>query len=284
MDLPTEPTTTEHTRTPGISSNQPKSHSKTPSPVKDPYADVEIRDLCSILKDVDPKATALGYLSDQDQQRYELRPLTEDGASLGNHELISLGKLLATDGLVRLTRQKRYKVACILASSLLQLQNTPWLGGNLSKNNVFFYHQGNEVLAGHPYISHSFSSTKSPTQTSSENTTSWLQDHAPPRANLSSLGILLLELCWNQAIENQTELRKKHLSSDGQAIEGTDYLTAIDWLDKDKVDEEEPKMLPIIKWCIFCAFEGKPNWADTKFTQAVYANVVRPLEMLVAPT
>jgi hypothetical protein len=279
VDLPAEPKLTTLAKTPTTPSDQSASLPNILPPAEEGYLDVEIQDLCSTLKDLDLKATRLGYLSDQENQKHELHFLTEELASPGSLELISLRRLLVTDGDVRLTRQKRYKVACILASSLLQLQTTPWLRGNLTKNNIFFYHQGSEVLVDQPYISHSFLSTKS-CHRSLGDSVAEVQSHAPPRGNLNSLGIL--ELCWGQAIENQTELRRKHLSSDGRAIEGTDYLTAIDWLDT--VDEEEPKMLPIIKWCIFCLFEGKPNWADTKFTQAVYANVVRPLEMLVAPT
>jgi hypothetical protein len=279
---PAEPKVTTLTKTSKTSTNQSGPLPNILPPAEESWPNVEIHDLCSTLKDVGPKATGLGYLPDHENQRHELRCLTEDVAEPGNLELISLGKLLAKDGHVRLSRQKRYKVACTLASSLLQLQTTPWLSGTLTKNDVFFYHQGNEVLVEQPYISHSFHSTKNTTHSSPGNSTAGLQSNTLPRASLSSLGILLLELCWGQAIENQTKLRKKHLSSDGRAIEGTDYLTAIDWLDM--VDEEEPKMLPIIKWCIFCLFEGKPNWADTKFTQAVYTNVLRPLEMLVAPT
>jgi hypothetical protein len=284
VDLPAESKSTILTKTPttpATPSKQSASVPKIPPSAEEVCPDVEIHDLCSTLKDLDPKAPRLGYLSDQENQRHELRCLTEEVASPGSLELISLTKLLATDGNVRLTRQKRYKVASILASSLLQLQTTPWLRGNLTKNDIFFYHQGSEVLVDQPYISHSFISTKS-CHRSLGDAVAEAQSHTPPRANLSSLGILLLELCWGQAIEHQTELRKKHLSSDGRAIGGTDYLTAIDWLDM--VDEEEPKMLPIIKWCVFCLFDGKPNWTDMKFTQAVYANVVQPLEVLMVPT
>ncbi|RDL39879.1 Uncharacterized protein BP5553_04219 [Venustampulla echinocandica] len=278
MDLLAEPEDTTRTKTPTTSFSQPESLPQMTSPAEESCADVEINDLCSALKDLSPKATRLGYLSDHEKQRHELCCLTEEVADSRSFEVISLEKLLATDGHLRLTRQKRYKVACILASSLLQLQTTPWLSGNLNKSNILFYYHGSEVLIDQPYINHSFSSTKN-SNCSSENMTTEDQTHTQPRANLSSFGILLLELCWGQAIESQTNLRKKHLSSDGQAIGGTDFLTAIDWLDT--VDEEEPRMSPIIKWCIFGLFDRKLNWADTKFTQAVYINVARPLEMLV---
>jgi len=196
-------------------------------------------------------------------------------------EEISLEKLLNNNGHLKLSRQKRYKIASIAASSLLQLQATPWLSEHLEKKHIFFYYQGSDVFVEEPYISHDFAATK-PDELSTEAPKASEAPRVLPRKTLSSLGILLLELCFGEAIENQTELRKGHLSSDEKALEGTDYLTAIEWLDK--VAEDEPKMSPIIKWCIFCLFEGKPNWADTKFTQAVYASVVQPLEMLVVPS
>ncbi|KUJ19144.1 uncharacterized protein LY89DRAFT_683078 [Mollisia scopiformis] len=277
MDLPAEakdpgsgPTSTP--------SNQHVSFPDTPSVPEETSAEVEIGDLCSTLRDLDPKATKLGYLSDHEKRMHEITCLTEAVIDSANLDLISLEELLAKDGHIRLTRQKRYKVACILASSLLQLETTPWLRGSLDKEKILFYHNGTEVMVDQPYLSHSFPSTKA-THCPSGETTTETQNINSPRASLSSLGILLLELCWGQTIESQTNLRNKHLSSDGKAIGGTDYLTAIDWLDT--VDEEEPRMGPIIKWCIFCLYEGKPNWADSNFTQAVYTNVVRPLEMLV---
>jgi hypothetical protein len=243
------------------------------------HADAEIKDLCSTLRGVNPTTTGLGYLFDHEKQKHELSCLAQKVEGSESLDLISLDKLLAIDGYLRLTSQERYKIASVLASSVLQLQTTPWLRKNLNKNSIFFYHDGDNILVDQPYISHSFPSIKTSNRPSG-NAADESQNNTPPRESLSSLGILLLELCCGQAIENQTDLRKRHLSSDGQAIGGTDYLTAIDWLDT--VHEVEPRMLPIIKWCIFCLFEGKPNWADTKFTQAVYANVMRPLEMLVA--
>ncbi|KAF4631574.1 hypothetical protein G7Y89_g6550 [Cudoniella acicularis] len=279
-DLPTkhEENSQIQSTTPNL---KPPAPPKISLPADQSSTDVEISDLCSVLKGLDPSAKSLGYLSDRKNRRHELCCLTQEVPDPEIFDLVGLEKLLAVEGKLRLTRQKRYKVACILASSLLQLQTTPWLSGNLNKQSILFYYQENEVLADQPYISHSFPSTKSchgSTGTTSENE----KNLSSPRVALSSLGILLLELCWGQSIEDQTNLRKRHLSSDGKAIEGTDYLTAIDWLDT--VDEEEPKMVPIIKWCIFCLYSGKPNWTDTKFTQAVYVNVVRPLELLVAPT
>jgi hypothetical protein len=273
-DLPPEAVNTDFVK-PSIDSFKEQKGPATPPSASEENltTDIKIDSLCSTLKTPDLDIDYLGYLSDDEHQQHEFRLLKDTTSSSQTLEETSLEGLLANKGQMTLSRQKRYKIASILASSLLQLQNTPWLAENLEKKNILFYRKGSDVLVEEPFINHSFTPTKAYQDEKTD------VSRTLPRKTLSSLGILLLELCFGDAIENQTELRKSHLSSDGKALEGTDYLTAIEWLDK--VAEEEPKMAPIIKWCIFCLFEGKPNWSDTTFTQAVYSSVVQPLEMLV---
>lgn len=110
-----------------------------------------------------------------------------------------------------------------MASSLLQLHATPWLTEKLEKKHILFYYQGSDILAEEPYISHKFVALKLGDSVPQEpKTTELLRIH--PRKTLSSLGILLLELCFGEAIENHQSLRKVYLSSDGKALEGTGYF------------------------------------------------------------
>lgn len=283
-DLPTEPKNAEGAKHCLDASQQSCLVTSPPPPPltkERPDVNIKINDLCSTMKGLDPDVEFFGCLSDNEHQEHEVRWIKDTRQvppSLGE---ISLERLLTSNGHLKLSRQKRYKLASIVASSLLQLHATPWLTEKLEKKNIFFYHQGPDILAEEPYISHKFVALKPGDSVPQEpNTTGVLPMN--PRKTLPCLGILLLELCFGEAIENQQSLRKAHLSSDGKALEGTDYLCAIDWLEM--VAEEEPKMEPIIRWCIFCPLNGKLNWEDTTFTQAVYACVVQPLEMLVVPT
>ncbi|KAB8300152.1 hypothetical protein EYC80_000379 [Monilinia laxa] len=98
------------------------------------------------------------------------------------------------------------------------------------------------------------------------------------KKSLSDLGIVLLELCCGQRIEEQP-IRQSYLV-DGKAHDSTNYLTALEWADA--VCEQEPELEPVIKSCMFCIFEEKANWDNPRFTQAVYASVVEPLEKIVA--
>ena len=238
---------------------------------------VQINDLCSTLWSSEVGNVCLGYLRDDQRRCYELHCVDSTHTPQGNNGPITLETLLMNRGEMRLSRTARYQIASIVASSLLQLETTPWLAGKLEKKNIIFYKQNSKVLFEQPYISQSFRSTRSP-QTPPESSKTGLSARFATRDSLSSLGILLLELCFGETIESQ-DLRKSHMGQDGQPLGGTDYLTARDWAEM--VYEEEPALESIIRCCVFCTFEEKADWGNENFTQAVYANVVEPLERLV---
>ncbi|THV45742.1 hypothetical protein BGAL_0455g00080 [Botrytis galanthina] len=94
---------------------------------------------------------------------------------------------------------------------------------------------------------------------------------------LKDLDIVLLELCFGQRIEEQSIWQD--FLVDGKEHASTNYLTALEWADS--VFEQEPALEHVIKCCLFCIFEEEANWDNLRFTQAVYANVVEPLEKKV---
>lgn len=240
--------------------------------------DVEIKDLCSRLSTKEI-CHCLGYICDDKRTQRLLCPAQEDELRVGEFSYISLAALLQGQGDSRLTRHERYNIASILASSLLQLQSTPWLAEKMEKNNIFFCRQDNKVFVDRPYIRHSFASLKSSQPCSNATTQPSLSPGFMARNSLSNLGILLLELCFGQPIESQA-IRKIYLGPDGKPHNSTDYMTALLWADM--VYEEDPALEHIVKCCVFCIFEEKPDWNNKKFTRAVYNSVVEPLEKIIA--
>ena len=214
--------------------------------------EVEIKDLCLRLSANEP-CHCLGYICDEKQRQHLLHPAQVSELRVGDFCYISLASLLQGQSNSRLTRHERYKVASILASSLLQLQSTPWLAEKMEKNNIFFCKQDNRVFVDRPYIRHSFPSLKSCQPCSNKE-----QPLLPPgflaRNSLSNLGILLLELCFGQPIESQA-FRNIYLGPDGKPHNSTDYMTALYWADM--VCEEDPALEHIVKCCVFCIFEEK---------------------------
>ncbi|RDW77567.1 hypothetical protein BP6252_05620 [Coleophoma cylindrospora] len=241
-----------------------------------------IEDLCSTLC-ADVAASRFGYLLDEENRKHKLQILKTWPESLDSEQfthgaskcqLISLEKLLDGQSRFRMSRQDRYKIANVLASSLLQLQTTPWIANQLEKQNIMFYHNEGKVFLEHPYIRHDFSSVGLCPKSQSTDP----RDRFIVRNSLNGLGILLLELCFGQSIETQ-EVWKEHLGSDGHAHPGTRYLAARDWAEL--VYGEDPALQHIIKRCVLCLFEEKADWGSKKFVQAVYASIVSPLDKIV---
>lgn len=243
--------------------------------------ETEIEDLCSTLETSDPNISCLGYLCSPDRHRHEFRSIRDNQKVSETSQLISLDQLLSrsTNAQMEFTRKQRYRLAVILASSLLQLQTTPWLTQNMEKKDIFLECLGREVMTEQPYICHLFPSIKYP----SASTSPVIPDAITPtarfsaKASLNQLGILLLELCFGRAIEEQTHIREEFLFN-GQPHNQTDILTAREWI-SDVEFEAGPEFRNAIKCCF--DFDVKPNWNDTKFTQSIHAGVVQPLKQIL---
>ena len=234
---------------------------------------MEIKDLCSLLRASNTDMNCIGYLPDDEQHLHELVRAQE--STLNNHmSVISLEALLR-DNERGFSRQQRHKIASIVASSMLQLQNTPWLAQKFGKQDVLFYKQGSTIHSDYPFIRHSFTSSKSSQANATHRTSPTARYLA--RDSLSNLGIVLLEICYGQVIEDQP-IRTKYLTN-GMPHEFTNFMTARDWAET--VSEQEPEWEHVIRCCISCMFEEKADWENKKFTAAVYESVVEPLEKMV---
>jgi hypothetical protein len=211
-------------------------------------------------------------LVDDQNCKFEVKVLPE--FDVYDKALVSLDTLLRSNDDSKLSRHQRYQIASILASSVLQLQSTPWLTERLDKRHILFSKRGVNIVPEHPYIRHSFGSANA-TQLVPRSVMNQAELRFAVRNSLSSLGIVLLELCFGQVIENHSSW-STHLGTDGRPHGSTDYMTARDWVDS--VSHEDPDFDNVIKHCIFCMFHEKADWNNKKFTSAVYCNVVGPLE------
>ncbi|KAE8448823.1 hypothetical protein EG329_008825 [Mollisiaceae sp. DMI_Dod_QoI] len=239
-------------------------------------SDLEIKDLCSRLRCLRTNSACLGYLVDDEQQFHELVTVVKGIKEANNNTYISLETLIRDTQITGFNRRERHKTASILASSLLQLQTTPWLPETFGKENIFFYKQDATIFFDHPFVRHSFTSTKTCQISTCAGQTSPGARFAA-RNSLNNLGIVLLEICYGQAIEDQA-IRKRYLGPDGKPHEYTNFMTARDWAES--VGEQEPEWENIIRCCISCMFEEKADWGNRKFTATVYESVVEPLEKM----
>ncbi|KAF7927495.1 uncharacterized protein EAE98_005877 [Botrytis deweyae] len=140
------------------SSDSPSSSIQVSSTVLN---EIEIHNLCETVYNFDITCNSyLGYLPADHLERHEFRDSDDSVTSRAFYrdKFVSLETILSKpDKFSPLNRYERYKVAYILASSLLQLQNAPWLTGNLQKRHILFLCDWNKhkILIDQPNFSHS---------------------------------------------------------------------------------------------------------------------------------
>ena len=233
-------------------------------------ASTDITDLCSTIASMQSSCSQLGCLRGLDHQ-YHIYPLPEEEGPLSTAiETITLESLLSKTSPIRLSRRQRYSIALKLASSHLQLHDSPWLGPQWSKKDILFHTQnGNIILTEHPYISKSFLSETAPTPQSSAYV---LADHG-----MSALGILLLELCFGMPLEDH-EIRRNFVSLDGQPNPGLDLVAAMQWCDRYANDEAGPEFAGAIDWCLRNPTARTIGAKEQEWREELFTQVVEPLQ------
>lgn len=241
----------------------------------------EIDDLCRAVQNWASERASLGFLYNDQHRRHGIYSVLEQQHNLKTRETVSLEGLLSgqTDrnpGMT-LTRYERFTLAAILASSLLQLQTTPWLSETWSKKDILFLQDGENPrrpIIEHPYVAEHFVSSNLSQRVEPP-------AHKSPTAmdsctkSIVALGIMLLELCFGEKLEDQP-IRKKYLQ-DGKPNDYTDLCTAKEWHGR-VYAEYGDALSDAIRQCLDCAFGPKPNFADDEFKEAIYSGVIQPIE------
>ena len=256
---------------------------------------IEIADLCEAVRNahLERCKRPLGFLRDTQDRRHVFCPpiqptrFSEDAETVTLANLLSMsvsGNGLDQTGTVSMTlsRLERYSIAVTLASSLLQLYSSPWIEETWSKNDIYFLvaAEGSPrpILVDKPYITRKFTSHSPQSSVTSTNEQTGRNTSTK---SMRALGIMLLELCFGEAIEGQP-IRSKYLGPDGQPNDMTDFCTAQHWLQRDALGEAGPEYAEAIRRCLFCAFGPKStDLADDELRAAIYSEVVEPLEAAV---
>ena len=251
----------------------------------------QIHDLCSaVMHGHGINGTVeepLGYLLDDQSRRHAFYPSTRPPVFTQYTETVTLGSLISQSRRpgepdfekTRLSRLERYSIAATLASSILQLYNSPWVGESWSKNDIYFVKaaEGSPIF-DRPYVTRRFKSSLGGDSIASGNKAS-IRDNSVK--SIEALGIMLLELCFGEAIEDQP-FRKKYLGADGQPNDMTDFCTAKQWWENHALGEGGPDFHTAIRRCLFCAFAPKStSLEDEELCAALYSEVVEPLESTV---
>ena len=228
-----------------------------------------IEDICTLLEQAQQNSCCLGMRVDE-EKLWHVTSQAKQQSFLDSLPNISLKELLRTSTKLPL-REKRI-LAVVLANSLLQLCESPWFSKEWSKKDIsFFYKSANQVDLKRPYISTFFQNTQQ-----GDDPEAMLRIH--PNQSILALGILLLEIQVGKPIESQ---RTAEDLGDGQSVNvNTDLTTALRLLE-DSVDDIYEDYRTAIQACLNCNFVPPDQALDlenAEFRQAVYENIVAPLE------
>jgi len=224
-----------------------------------------IPDLCATLASWPADGTCCGYLS-ADACRYYLYAVSNQTCA-APPAVVHLDQLLRADGVPLPSRSQRYSLALIMASSFLQLLESPWLPATFRTSDIFFVRsadaEGREVLQlEQPHMRRQFGAGG---DTSPDG-------QAAAFESLDQLGIMLLELCFGQVLEDQPCRSKWPDGRNKTEREAFDVAAARDWQCR-VGDEAGPDYAEAVAWCL-----GGNRSSPDRWREAMLGRVIRPLQ------
>ncbi|OCL11415.1 hypothetical protein AOQ84DRAFT_423587 [Glonium stellatum] len=221
-----------------------------------------ISNLCVALTRQCLSSACFGFLED-DTERYYM--YTPERQALQSTADIPLEQLLSDNFQPPLTRRKRYSIALNIVSSYFQLHDSGWLQSAWSKSDISFHRDPNDTnifQLDRPYISRGFS-ISAPNAGALN----------PAISTVTSLGIVLLELCFGRPIETHPT-RLIFPIGNGLTKAAFDFFAARAWLSG--VSEEAGfEYAGAVEWCLLgCQkFSGGDAWKV-----GFIHNVIKPIE------
>lgn len=217
----------------------------------------QIVDLCASLQTFE--GHCYGYVAGKDCRFLVFKDFDANDTGF---ETVTLEQVLRRGTGSRPSRQERYSLAFVLASSVLQLLDTPWLPEPLKKTEVVFLADtAGKVHMDQPQVSRSFSeATDSPVKSSFSQ-------------SLDHLGVLLLELCFGDVLENQPHRKNWRAGDNDMERAAFDLMAARDW-QREVTAEAGPDYSEAVAWCL----GGNRSATPDQWRQEMLRRVVRPLQ------
>ncbi|KAF2814361.1 uncharacterized protein BDZ99DRAFT_554877 [Mytilinidion resinicola] len=175
----------------------------------------------------------------------------------------------------KFTRQDRLRLAVTLASSVLQLHETPWLE-DWGKGNIFFIERSGSILYNHPFVSQHVNQGAQASQSSPIPTS---MSRIIRNPTLFSLGVFLIELWYGKSLQELHKPEDGPISSgDLSADMRTQWYTADRIVDELYSDAGE-KYSDAVRRCIRCNFDCRASSLDdVAFQKEVFQRVVSQLK------
>ncbi|RYP10363.1 hypothetical protein DL764_000697 [Monosporascus ibericus] len=246
-----------------------------------------IANLCEELQSYSDESKLLGYLpqnidGDEDDIRYCIYLNSSTTPPFKAAEK-TLSDILSRNISPPLSRRQRYYLALTITSSFIQLKDTPWFPGAPTKvwdkHSILFPTDAkdtNVLLLDRPFITCHFAPPPTP------KTSFGTQDIV----EINSLGILLLELRFNQTIESypmRQQVPSLDKGKNARESAAFDLVTALTW-QKSVDDEAGADYAAAVEWCltgcqaILISTDGSQRDAPGGWRRDMLEQVLLPLE------
>lgn len=241
--------------------------------VKLPYADPSqlqvVTNLCSILQQ--PCHPWIGFCVDEIGCLRGAYPAQNRGVAYVENG-IGLDEILANRS-CSLSKEEVYSLSITLTSSLLQLGPTPWLQQTWHKADIIFLraNDGSAVAVDvkHPYLAREHKSDH--VQLVRHNVFS-----GNDCSKLLALGIMLLEICCGQPIEN---MRRPEDHGPNEPNELSNLGAARRWLlEQNGRGNISLAFCSAISHCLKCFVDPTADLENIAFTRTIEELVLAPLE------
>jgi hypothetical protein len=169
-----------------------------------------------------------------------------------------------------------------ITKGVLQLHSSPLLTSGWTKEDIIFVPHGQDDKPfRRPYIASAITNTGGISNQDLQQTTEYVPVYVP-NITIFALGILLIEICLDQSLE-QLRAQENLAPKNHMCKIETDYDTAIRLLERGRIlDEYGEKYDHAVRRCIRCNFDtASTDLENSAFRQAVHNGVLAMLEGLV---
>lgn len=226
----------------------------------------KIDSLCRALLAARQQDCCLGVLEDEAWQHY-VYSVTGPASKAQISETVSLNDII--HGTKRIAPRQKCTLALTLASSILQLHDTPWLPRAWETKDIFFLkNHGGNVIPSQFYVSQTFTSA-------SQVAAAAKRRRLVKNEMVFALGVALLELSYGASIISFKE--PEDLNEDGREDSMTEVSIATR-LARELNNYESENYARAVLRCITCMFDTFAfDFDDREFREAFYQAVVVPL-------
>ncbi|CRK40823.1 hypothetical protein BN1723_004935 [Verticillium longisporum] len=220
-----------------------------------------------------------GFLADENCRYFVFTARDQERQEITS---VTLKQILRGEVRTRPNRRQRYVLSLILASSFVQLLGlvlitrrmlkTPWLPVSLKKGDIVFFREPEQrgvLQLDQPHVSQHFIGSRAKGVEGV---------HAASlefSRSLDQLGIILLELCFGDILEEQPCRKRWPVGSSDMERAGFDILAARDW-QREVIEEAGSEYADAVGWCLGgnrSAPCGRDEWR-----QEMLLRVVQPLQ------